>query len=43
MWAICSLERGAADDGAALVFQDESLREIVSSRSGSTAYRVEVR
>ena len=31
----------AADDGAALVFQGESLSEIVTSRSGSAAYRVE--
>ena len=31
----------AADDGAALVFQGESLSEIVSSRSGGAAYRVE--
>jgi dipeptidase E len=31
----------AADDGAALVFQGESPGEIVTSRSGSAAYRVE--
>lgn len=31
----------AADDGAALVFEGESLNEIVTSRPGSAAYRVE--
>ncbi len=31
----------AADDGAALVFRDERLVEVVSSRPGARAYRVE--
>ena len=31
----------AADDGAALVFAGTELREVVSSRPGAAAYRVE--
>ena len=33
----------AADDGAALVFEDATLREVVSSRPNAAGYRVELR
>jgi dipeptidase E len=33
----------AADDSAALCFEGETLREVVSSRDGATGYRVELR